>query len=325
MSTDTDRINQLQQGHVSISCVIPVHNEAENIATFLSELDNKLATITNKYEIILVDDGSQDDTIKIAEPHIHKYNLRILQFSRNFGKEAALTAGLAHATGDVCILIDADFQHPLATIDDFLAKWAEGYDMVYGIRQSRDDETLLKRLFSRLFYRLMTAITSVKIPPHAGDFRLLDKKAVIALNALPERERFMKGLYAWVGFNSIAVPFTVQARQAGKSSWRFGNLFELAIVGITSFSNVPLRVFSLLGLVISFASFIYGLIIVFDTLFTGIDVPGYATIVVAIMFFGGIQLLSVGILGEYISRIFSEVKQRPPYIIANKIGFTQHD
>lgn len=321
----SDRTARLQQRQVSISCVVPVHNEAENITEFLPALSEKLSSFTNVYQIILVDDGSSDDTIKLALPLVTQHNVQILQFSRNFGKEAALTAGLAHATLDVCILIDADFQHPLATIDNFLASWAEGYDMIYGIRQSREDESFLKRQFSRLFYRLMLRITKVKIPPHAGDFRLLDKKAVAAMNALPERERFMKGLYAWIGFKSTEIPFTVQARQAGKSSWRFGNLLELAIVGITSFSNAPLRFFSLLGFVISFIAFIYGSIIVFDTLITGIDVPGYATIVVAMMFFGGIQLLSIGILGEYIARIFSEVKQRPSYIITNKIGFAESD
>ncbi len=316
-----DRITRLQQRQVSIACVVPVHNEAGNIVAFLSELDKKLAVLAEQYEMIMVDDGSQDETVLLAQPMVARTKLRILQFSRNFGKEAALTAGLMQVRSEICILIDADFQHPLATIDAFLAQWAQGYDMVYGVRESRQDEALLKRWLSQIFYRLLKAITNVKIPPHAGDFRLLDRCVVKALNALPERERFMKGLYAWVGFRSIAVPFTVQARQSGKSSWHFNSLLELAIVGITSFSNIPLRVFSLLGFIISLVAFIYGSIIVFDTLITGIEVPGFATLAVAIMFFGGIQLLSIGILGEYVARIFNEVKQRPIYIVANKIGF----
>jgi len=321
----TERAEFLQQKRVSISCVIPAHNEADNIVNFIHDLQQKLTTLTKIFEIIVVDDGSSDNTVELICPLLSNLPLRILQLSRNFGKEAALTAGLAQVQSDVCILIDADFQHPLTTIDEFLEKWTQGYDMVYGTRRSRADESFLKRVFSRAFYRLMTCITKVKIPPNAGDFRLLDRKAVLALNALPERERFMKGLYAWIGFKSIAIPFSVQARKGGKSSWRFRNLLELAIIGITSFSNVPLRVSSFLGLIISLIAFLYGLMIVFKTLISGIDVPGYATIVVAIMFFGGIQLLSIGVLGEYIARIFNEVKQRPTYIIAHKLGFDKDD
>ncbi len=304
---------------IKITCIVPVHDEEESIDQFLRQLRKKLNGLTQQGDIIVVDDGSQDATLQQLKQATH--HIKIISFSRNFGKEAALTAGLIHATGDVVVLIDADFQHPLDVIDEFIKKWAEGFDMVYGVRISREDETAVKRFTSRIFYRLMSLITKVKIPPHAGDFRLMDRKVVNAMNQLPERERFMKGLYAWVGFSSSAVPFTVQVRQSGKSSWRYRNLIELALVGITSFSNIPLRFWSFLGFVVSFIAFIYGLIIVLDTMVFGVDVPGYATIVAAIMFFGGVQLLSVGILGEYIARIFNEVKSRPSYIISEILGF----
>jgi glycosyltransferase involved in cell wall biosynthesis len=193
--------------------------------------------------------------------------------------------------------------------------------MVYGVRQNRDDESRIKRQLANLFYKLLGKLTKIKIPAHAGDFRLLDRRVVDVLNTMPEFNRFMKGLYAWVGFKTIGIPFKVNKRQKGKSSWRLGSLTELAITGITSFSDIPLRIWGVIGFMISVLAFAYGLYIVGDTLLFGADVPGYATIIVAIMFFGGIQLLSIGILGEYIARIFNEVKQRPPYLIAQKYGF----
>lgn len=321
MELSQNRKELMQQKAVFISCVVPVHNEKENLKKFISALHDTLQNLSKEFEIIVVDDGSKDkgceEIISMAKEH----STKILTFSRNFGKEAALTAGLLHARGDVAILLDADFQHPLEVIPLFLEHWSKGYDMVYGVRNNRDDESPVKRFFGEVFYKLVDRITPISIPANAGDFRLLDRKVVNALNSLSERERFMKGLYAWVGFNSIAVPFDVKEREAGTSSWRFKTLFELAITGITSFSNMPLRVWSYVGCIISFVSFVYALCIVSDTLIWGVDLPGFATITVAIMFFGGIQLLSIGILGEYIARIFSEVKGRPSYIIEKRIGF----
>ncbi len=241
--------------------------------------------------------------------------------SRNFGKEVALTAGLEHCKGDVAIMLDADFQHPLEMLSIFLQKWTEGYDMVYGVRNARESESYLKRNFARLFYWVMQKITSIDIPNNAGDFRLIDRKIIDALKKFPERTRFMKGLYAWVGFTKIGVPFEVQERAAGKSSWGFARLTELAITGITSFSDVPLRVWGFIGFLISLFSLIYAIYIATVTLIYGADLPGFPTLVVAIMFLGGIQLLSVGILGEYIARIFTEVKQRPKYLLQTKYGF----
>lgn len=304
-----------------ISCIVPVYNEANNIAEFLLALHQQLQKTVSDFEIIVVDDGSKDETVNIVMSLADAYPIKLLKFSRNFGKETALTAGLAHSSGDAVIMIDADFQHPVELIPTFLEKWREGYAMVYGVRTNRDDETRLKRFFANNFYKFLSRVTKTNIPNGAGDFRLLDRKVVDALNKFEERGRFMKGLYSWVGFKSLAVPFTVQQRAGGKSSWKFTRLTELALTGITLFSDVPLRVWSFVGFVVSLISLLYGLYIITKTLIFGVDVPGFATIVVAIMFFGGIQLLSIGILGEYLARVFNEVKHRPLYIIESKHGF----
>lgn len=304
-----------------LSCIVPVYNEQTGIAKFIQELENYLKSLVNFYEIILVDDGSTDSTANIIEAFSGNQKIKLIQLSRNFGKEIAISVGLEYCQGDVAIILDSDFQHPFNLIPLFLEHWYKGYDMVYGIRENRDSETLLKRCLTKLFYKLMHSLTKEKIVPNAGDFRLLDRKVIDALNACEERNRFMKGLYAWVGFSSIGVPFLVPKRQTGKSTWHFNNLAELAITGITSFSNVPLRIWSCIGLVVSGISFAYALFMICKTLIFGVDLPGYPSLMVAIMFFGGVQLLSVGILGEYIARIFNEVKHRPKYIIKRKVGF----
>lgn len=306
-----------------LSIIVPVYNEEEVIDDFLQALHDASQNWHIATEIIVINDASRDGSLARLKALQQQYALKIVSFSRNFGKECALTAGLEHCHGDMAILIDADFQHPLEVIPEFLAAWEEGYDMVYGIRQSRDDEKPLKRWLTHTFYRFFNKITPIDIPQNAGDFRLLDRKVISALNQLQERERYMKGLYAWVGFQSKGIYFTVQPRAAGKSSWNFFRLVELAITGITSFSDLPLRVWSIIGAFISLLAFIYGSFIVIKTLIGGVDFPGFATLIVAIMFLGGIQLLSVGILGEYISRIFNEVKQRPKYIIGEAIGFDE--
>jgi len=256
--------------------------------------------------------------LDLNNPHI-----KLVGLSRNFGKEIALTAGLDHASGDVVVLLDADFQHPTDLLSNFLEQWANGFDMVYGMRIDRESESYLKRNFARVFYWLMQKLTNIDLPNNAGDFRLMDRKVVNALKHFPERSRFMKGLYAWVGFKKIGVPYQVKDRKAGKSSWGFSRLAELAITGITSFSDVPLRIWGFIGFVISFISLLYAIYIAIVTLIYGADLPGFPTLAVAIMFFGGIQLLSIGILGEYIARIFTEVKQRPRYLIQMKAGFDE--
>lgn len=318
----TERQSALVEKAVYISCVIPVFNEEAVVTAFIEQLQDKLAALAQRYEIIVVDDGSRDYTVECVKRLAERNPaVKLLGLSRNFGKEIALTAGLEYATGDVVILMDADFQHPLEVLPQFLTQWSHGYDMVYGVRESRARESLVKRNFAHLFYWLMKKITKIDLPSNAGDFRLLDRKIVLALGTFPERTRFMKGLYAWVGYKKIGVPFAVSDRAGGKSSWRFMKLTELAITGITSFSDVPLRFWGFIGFIISVIAFVYALYIMTVTMLYGADLPGFPTLVVAIMFLGGIQLLSIGILGEYIARIFTEVKQRPKYLLHVKMGF----
>lgn len=316
-----ERLERVKNRRVFISCVVPVYNEEAVVSAFIEALSAELFELSERFEIIMVDDGSRDHTVEKIIPHTASGHVKLLALSRNFGKEIALTAGIEHASGDVVIMLDADFQHPVEVLKVFLNHWAEGYDMVYGARMDRENETWVKRQFARLFYWLMQKMTKIDMPNNAGDFRLMDRKIIEALKQFPERTRFMKGLYAWVGFKKIAVPYEVQARAAGKSSWGFSRLTELAITGITSFSDVPLRVWGWIGFIISLISLIYAIYIITVTLLYGADLPGFPTMIVAIMFFGGVQLLSVGILGEYIARIFTEVKQRPKYLLRMKEGF----
>ena len=320
------RCELLQNKNLSISCVIPCFNEEAVINIFLLELINQLQEITSNFQLILIDDGSSDQTVEqilnFKQSHYQFcHSIKLIQLSRNFGKEIALFAGIEYISNDlnnaVTILIDADLQHPITLIPTMLQYWANGFDMVYGIRNNRNDETWLKRMLTKWFYRLMHCITKINIISNAGDFRLLDQKVVTALAKCKEYNRFTKGLYAWVGFNSYGIEFKANKRKIGKSTFGLKTLANLAITGIISFSDIPLRIWSLLGLVISSMAFIYALFMIIKTTIYGIDVPGYLSLMIAIIFFGGIQLLSVGILGEYIARIFNEVKQRPRYIIKN--------
>ena len=319
------RQSLLKQKQLKISFVVPVLNEGENISSFIEQAHAFALKYTSSIEIIIIDDGSDDDTFSQLRSLSNQYPIKALQFSRNFGKEKAIAAGLQQVSGDICVIIDADFQHPFTTIHDFLKKWAEGFDVVYGKRNNRNDETWLKRTFTHWFYKALNLSSKINIPSDAGDFRLLDRCAVDALNRCHEGTRFMKGLYAWVGYKQTAVGFDVQKRQAGVSRWRLRKLTELALTGLISFSDVPLRAWGLIGLSIAGISFLIAIYIIFRTLIDGITTPGYTTIMVTIIFFGGIQLLSIGILGEYIARIFHEVKKRPPYIIAKTINSTNEN
>lgn len=318
-----NRKRALNNKTLFISCIVPVFNEEANVEKFFTALQATLRSLTNCFEIIVVDDGSKDATVEKVMQLPKSYQIKLLAFSRNFGKETALSAGLEHSSGDVAVIMDADFQHPIEVIPEFLAHWVEGYDMVYGVRKNRDNESRIKRHFAHLFYWIMEKITKINLPSNAGDFRLCDRKVVDALNQFQERTRFMKGLYAWVGFEKLAVPFDVHERKAGKSSWRLTKLIELAITGITSFSDIPLRIWGFVGFIVSLIAMIYAVYFLTYTLVHGTDLPGFPSIIVAVMFLGGIQLLSVGILGEYIARIFTEVKQRPKYLIAKKHGFDE--
>lgn len=304
-----------------ISCVVPAYNESANLRILVPQLTETLATLSRRVEIIVVDDGSSDDTAVTAAALSTQYPVKCVFLSRNFGKEAALTAGIHEAGGDVVILMDSDLQHPISMIPVFVEKWREGYEMVYGVRTNRDDESFLKRTLTNGFYQLLRRASRIPIQPDAGDFRLLDRKVVDSLKALPERSRFMKGLYAWVGYKSVGVPFQVEERRIGTTTFNFRRLTRLAIMGMVAFTELPLRIAAVTGLLISMISIIYGIYVAIRTLIFGVDLPGWATLVVAITFLNGIQLLAIGVLGEYIARIFNEVKGRPNYIVARRIGF----
>jgi len=304
----------------SISVVLPAYNEAANLPRVLRMLHDALPALSDRHEIIVVDDGSRDATPLVMQQAAAQRGVRYLSLSRNFGKEAALTAGIDHARGDVVVLMDADGQHPADMLAPMLEAWRGGAQMVCAVRQSRADEGLIKRAGTWLFYRLANVGSPVPIPPGVGDFRLMDRRVVDALRALPERNRFMKGLYAWVGFETRMLPYMPGARGEGRSSFSLRRLARLAFTGLTAFTNFPLRVWSGLGALIALASIGYGGYIVLDVMVYGQDVPGWPTIVTGIMFFSGVQLLSIGILGEYIGRIFDEVKQRPVYLVGAELG-----
>lgn len=299
-----------------LSCVVPVHNEEANLERFVRALAAALTALSADFEIIIVNDGSRDATHDIALRLGQELPLRYLALSRNFGKEAALSAGIDHARGNAVLLIDADFQHPLELLPEMHQLWQAGYDMVYGVIADRATESGTKRVGTGLFYRLLNAGGQVKVPPNAGDFRWLDRRVADALKALPERQRFMKGLYAWVGFKTAALPFVPHDRAGGQSSFNLRRLGSLALLGLISFTTLPLRVWSVVGFLVALGALLYGLWIVLETLLFGADLDGWPTLAAAIMLFSGVQLLSIGILGEYIGRIYDEVKRRPAYLVA---------
>jgi glycosyltransferase involved in cell wall biosynthesis len=312
----------LRPDPLKLSVVVPCYNEGAHLKDFINTLKITVTSLTSNYEIILINDGSKDNTKEIALPLIASGNIRYLELSRNFGKEAALMAGIDHASGDAALLIDADFQHPLEKITEMADLWKSGYEMIYGVVANRKGDTVGKRLGTRLLYKLLNT-SDITIPENAGDFRWLDRKVVNALKDLPERNRFMKGLYAWVGFKSIAIPFEPKNRESGKSAFNLGRLIKLGMVGLTSFSAAPLQLWIGIGALISFLALVYGSYVIVDTVVYGNAVNGWPTLTVALMLFSGIQLLSIGILGEYIGRIFTEVKQRPLYVISEDLSATK--
>ena len=303
----------------SMSAVVPMFNEAASAVGFLETLRDALRALSDRFEIVVVDDGSHDGTRDAVLGAPGDCGVVYVELSRNFGKEAALSAGLEAARGEVVVLLDGDGQHPVGTIATMLDRWREGWDMAYGLRTNRDDETMPKRLGANLFYTLIEKGSRVDIPAGAGDFRLMDRRVVEALKRLPERARFMKGLYAWVGFRSVAVPFHVQPRAAGSSRFDGVALARLALTGLTAFTTLPLRAVSVVGLLVSAAAAIYGAWVVFEELVYDITLPGYPTIVSSIMFFAGVQLLSTGIIGEYLGRVFEEVKGRPLFLVSEVV------
>jgi polyisoprenyl-phosphate glycosyltransferase len=310
-----------------ITIVIPAFNEAANLDRLIAGLVPVLERLEMHWEVIFVDDGSTDETLAILKK-LNRQDPRFaaISLSRNFGQDIALAAGLRYARGDAAILMDADFQHPPQMIDVFVAKWREGYQVVYG--QRVDDSIArppMRRLVSGFYYRLFNALTNTNVPDGAGDFRLLDRKAIDAMNRMGDVARYSKGIYSWIGFRSIGAPYAVGTRTDGASRWKLRRLFRFAIDGITSFSTAPLRIWSLFGLILSVVAFGYALIVLTETLLFGRDSPGYPTIIISIMFFAGIQLISLGVLGEYVGRVFEQVKGRPLYFVADEIGLSSEN
>lgn len=300
-----------------LSLVIPCYNEELNLRPLLERLEQVVPSLVeDSYEVILVDDGSGDRTVPVGiELTRTNPNLRIVELSRNFGKEAALMAGLDSADGDCVVIMDADLQHPPEAIAQMLEVWRTGVDVVACRRTDRETDSPLRALFSRAFYTLISKGSSVNVPRNVGDFRLMDRRVVHAIRDLRETQRFMKGIYAWVGFRTEIIEFQVAARNAGVSSFNLRKLWHFAWDGITSFSIVPLRFFSLFGTIVALLSVAYGIFIVADALVSGRDVPGYASLMAGLAFLGGVQLLGIGMLGEYVGRMFIEAKQRPLYIV----------
>ncbi len=301
-----------------LSVVVPLYNEATIIGAFHQRLIAVLDTLSISSEIIYVNDGSKDKSVEILQTlRLQDKRIAIVDLSRNFGKEIALSAGLDHALGDAVIVIDADLQDPPELIPALIEQWQQGYDVVFAKRISRSGETWFKKLSAHLFYRILQKISDIDIPRDTGDFRLLSKRAVTALKKLRETHRFMKGLFMWIGYPQIAVPYERDPRFGGVSKWNYCKLWNLAIEGITSFSIAPLKIATYFGFVTALAAFIYALIIIYKTLAYGESVSGYPSLMVVILFLGGIQLITLGIMGEYIGRTFVETKARPLYLVKN--------
>lgn len=305
------------------SVVIPVFNEEENLELLHRRLSKVLQHSCQDYEIILVDDGSRDKSLEImsglrgTDPKV-----KVISFSRNFGHQMAITAGIDYASGDAVIVMDADLQDPPEVISQLIEKWREGYDTVYAIRESRKDP-ILKRAIAFAFYRLFKRMSEVDVPVDAGDFRLMSRRVVDILRNMPERNRYLRGLASWVGFSQASISYAREERYRGERKYTLWQSTRLAVDGITSFSHFPLRLVTNLGLVVSLAGFLYGAIIIILGLFFGRVVPGWTTLMAAVIFLGGIQLIVVGVVGEYIGRIYVEVQRRPLYLIKQKIGFSE--
>jgi len=307
---------------VFITVVVPMFNESENIEILYRRLTDVLDTIKQPYEIICVNDGSKDDTLeKLRQINNRDGRVKVIDLSRNFGKEIALSAGFDYANGEIVVPIDADLQDPPEIIIEMIEKWKEGYDVVYAVRSERAGESCLKKWTAAIFYKLIAKISPVEIPVNTGDFRLMSRQVVEALKELRETQRFMKGLFGWVGFRQTAVMYKRDARYAGKSKLNYGKLWNLALEGITSFSYLPLQWSMYFGFFVAFFSFIYGIYMIVSTLIYGNPVPGYPSLMVVILFLGGVQLFTIGIIGEYIGRIYTETKRRPLYFVREILGF----
>ena len=299
-----------------LSIIVPCYNEGESIKYTYQEIKKVLNNINIQHEIVFINDGSKDNTLQILKNiGQNDKSVKYISFSRNFGKEAGMLAGLEYITGDCVVIMDADLQHPPELIPEMIKYYEEGYDDVYAKRKSRKGETILKKFTSHTFYRVLRSVSKVPIQEDTGDFRLLSRRAVEALKAFPERQRYTKGMFSLIGFKKKAIEFDRDPRVAGTTKWNYFKLFDLAIEGITSFTVAPLRIATILGTISAIGALIYMVFIFFKTIINGVDVPGYASLICIMLLLGGIQLISLGIIGEYLGRIFIEVKNRPLYFV----------
>ena len=299
-----------------LSVIVPVFNESAVLADFHRQMSAVMIETGSDYELIYIDDGSSDNSVdQLNEIRKADTHVALIELSRNFGKEIALSAGLDHARGDAVIIIDADLQDPPDLVHTFLEEWRNGYDVVYGRRTDRRGESRTKKLTAKWFYRILNYLSDVEIPEDVGDFRLLSRRAVDALISLPERHRYMKGLYAWIGYPQKSVPYVREPREAGESKWNYWRLWNFALEGITSFSDVPLKVATYVGVLTSGVAFVYGLFLLVRTLIWGNPVPGYPSLIIVMLFLGGVQLICLGIIGEYLARTFQESKGRALYFV----------
>lgn len=299
-----------------LSVVVPAYNEQEVLPEFHRRLSEVLRSLPLRAEVVYVNDGSTDSTITVLRNlQMCDSRLAIVDLSRNFGKEIALTAGLDHSSGDAVVVIDADLQDPPELIPKLLGHWREGYDIVYAKRTVREGESFLKKAAARMFYRLIQGVSRVKIPEDTGDFRLLSRRAIDSLSQLREQHRFMKGLFAWIGYPQKAVLYERARRYAGETKWNYWRLWTLALEGFTSFTIAPLKIASYVGLLVALGAFTFGMIIIYKTIMFGEPVRGYPSLMVVVLFLGGVQLIALGILGEYLGRIFNETKKRPLYFV----------
>jgi len=313
---------QIRNKEPSISIVAPVFNEEENIEEFFLRVKKVLDKETKTWEIIFVDDGSSDKSIEIlAQLNENDGKVKIISLSRNFGKELAMTAGLDFADNDVIVPIDSDLQDPPELIPQMVELWKEGFDVVLAVRSKRNNESWLKKKTAELFYKFIGNITEIRIPKNTGDFRLIDRKVLVSIKDLRETQRFMKGIFSWVGYKTTSIHYERDSRYAGKTKWNYWKLWNLALEGITSFSTLPLRLATYIGLIISLSSLVYLISIIYKVITNGVDVPGYASTLTIILFLGGVILFFMGIIGEYVGRIYIEVKNRPLYIIRDRKGF----
>lgn len=306
------------------SVVIPVYDEAEILPMLYDRLRTVLDGLDGNWELILVDDGSRDGSYALmVELHGRDPRVRVLRFSRNFGHQVALTAGLDRALGEAVITMDGDLQHPPETIPELVARWLEGHEIVYGVMSARAGETWFKRTTSTAFYRLLRRLTNVEMPAAAGDFRLIDRKALEAFRALRESNRYVRGMFSWIGFRQIGVPYVCAERPGGRSKYTPRRMLKLASDAIVGFSTLPLRLALNLGFVVSVLSIVFGLSALATKLAGGFSVPGWASIMILVGLVGGIQLIVIGVIGEYIGRIYDEVKQRPLYLVSASHGFDE--